>query len=175
MTNAIALCTLLHVISSDAALRLVSETCASPDASTRLGQGVQRWQYENSSRLGQGETLTTTHKLRDEIARPEVPGSQNERSSPGTEPHFCKLCFRQLVGQGGPCGADSLWDKVVHVVAGICSLRRSACIQGGRDLHEVNGATRALHEAHLGSLGSEPYPVKMKLLGVSLGSSRRAL
>ena len=65
--------------------------------------------------------------------------------------------------------------KVVHVVAGICSLRRSACIQGGRDLHEVNGATRALHEAHLGSLGSEPYPVKMKLLGVSPGSSRRAL
>ena len=173
------------MISSVAALRLVSETCASPDASTRLGQGVQRWQYENSSRLGQGETLTTTHKLRDEIARPEVPGSQNERSSPGTEPHSCKLCFRQLVGQGGPCGADSLWDKVVHVVAGICSLRRSACIQGGRDLHEVNGATRALHEVHarryeagiasLGSLGSEPYPVKMKLLGVSPGSSRRAL
>ena len=114
-------------------------------------------------------------KLRDEIARQEVPGSQNERSSPGTEPHSCKLCFRQLVGQGGPCGADSLWDKVVHVVAGICSLRRSACIQGGRDLHEVNGATRALHEAHLGSLGSEPYPDKMKLLGVSPGSSRRAL
>ena len=50
----------------------------------------------------------------------------------------------------------SLWDKVVHVVAGICSLRRSACIQGGRDLGEVNGATRALHEAHLGSHGSEP-------------------
>ncbi len=68
----------------------------------------------------------------------------------------------------------SLWDKVVHVVAGICSLRRSACIQGGRDLHEVNGATRALHEAHLGSLGSEPYPVKMKLLGVSLGSLKES-